>query len=163
MGFIFLPSYINFWPVVFAILCWQTDEQTHRQIDRRREKQYLLAACAQVHTMYTYSRPINMRVACTCFDFRTHWSQRNTGTGSKDEFGKSELTPRNRPFQLTDIGSGLISQQSVTLRQTRPRGWHGLAATFWATLGLTSRRPRCQQFYHVLGTNACPLSITFWS
>jgi len=36
----FIPSYINFWPVVFEMLC--------RQTHRHHRKQYLLAACAQV-------------------------------------------------------------------------------------------------------------------
>jgi len=45
---LFLPSYINICSVVFEILCGQTDTQT----DKRRQKQYLLVACAQVLNLH---------------------------------------------------------------------------------------------------------------
>jgi len=39
------------WSVVSEILCGQSHRQTHR----RRQKQYLLAACAQVSSYYQYA------------------------------------------------------------------------------------------------------------
>jgi len=56
---IFLPSYIDFRPVVFEISC----RQTHRQTDTQTPpKTILFATCAQVMTTASYSCDISNTV-----------------------------------------------------------------------------------------------------